>query len=250
VAVESGIRREGRYFRLRFSMRCDAAKPGVCGFGGFACTGFCAVIGRSEAVVMGGAVWIGNGRSAAIASVRRASARRCVFEGAPPPSKQLARQGRLEMSRAFVKEVDDAPSPLLERAVSAAPNRVTPRGARLINEAVATLNKQLATSTGEAASVIRRDLRYWLARQANTQVVTPDPQPRAVGFGSRATIRRAAVSNVTIVGEDEADPPTGLIAWTAPLARALEGAEPGDVVELQAGGRRQSITVVAVVAGE
>jgi transcription elongation GreA/GreB family factor len=155
------------------------------------------------------------------------------------------------MSRAFVKEVDDAPSPLLERAVSAAPNRVTPRGARLINEAVATLNKQLAgTSTGEAASVIRRDLRYWLARQANMQVVTPDPQPRAVGFGSRATIRRAAVSNVTIVGEDEADPPTGLIAWTAPLARALEGAEPGDVVELQAGGRRQSITVVAVVAGE
>jgi hypothetical protein len=87
--------------------------------------------------------------------------------------------------------------------------------------------------------------------KASMQIVKPDPRPRAVSFGSRATIRRAAVmSDVTIVGEDEADPPTGLIAWTAPLARALEGAEPGDVVELHAGGRLQSITVVAVVAGD
>jgi transcription elongation GreA/GreB family factor len=169
-----------------------------------------------------------------------------------PAGYAIGLSKEIGMSRAFVKEVDDAPSPLLGRAVSAAPNRVTPRGARLINEAVAALNEQLAAaSTGEAASVIRRDLRYWLARQASMQVVTPDPQPRAVGFGSRATIRRGkAVSDVTIVGEDEADPPTGLIAWTAPLARALEGAGPGDVVEFQAAGRRQSITVVAVVAGE
>lgn len=156
------------------------------------------------------------------------------------------------MSRAFVKEVDNAPSPLLERAVSAGPNRVTPHGAQLIKEAVAALNEQLAAaSTGEAASVIRRDLRYWLARQTSMQVFTLDLQSKAVGFGSRATIRRGAVtSDVTVVGEDEADPPAGLIAWTAPLARVLEGAEPGDVVELQAGGRLQSIAVVAVVAGE
>ena len=67
------------------------------------------------------------------------------------------------MSRAFVREVDDAPSPPLERAVSAAPNRVTPRGAQLIREAVTALAEQLAAaSTGETASVIRRDLRYWL----------------------------------------------------------------------------------------
>jgi transcription elongation factor GreB len=156
------------------------------------------------------------------------------------------------MSRAFVKEVDDAPSPLVERAVSAAPNRVTPHGGRLIKEAVAALEEQLAAALdGDIASKLRRDLRYWLARQASTQVVTPDPRPKAVGFGSRATIRRGAVtSDVTIVGEDEADPPAGLIAWTAPLARVLEGAEPGDVVELQAGGRLQSITVVAVAAGK
>jgi transcription elongation GreA/GreB family factor len=154
------------------------------------------------------------------------------------------------MSRAFVKEVDDAPSPLVERAVSAAPNRVTPRGARLIKEAVAALEEQLAAaSPGESTSVVRRDLRYWLGRQASMQVVPHDPRPGTVGFGSRVTIRRGkALSAVTIVGEDEADPSTGLIAWTAPLARALEGAGPGDVVELQAGGRLRPITVVAVVA--
>jgi transcription elongation GreA/GreB family factor len=157
------------------------------------------------------------------------------------------------MSRAFVKEIDDAPPPPLpERPVSTAPNRVTRRGAKLIKEAIAALEQQLAAALdSEAASFLRRDLRYWLSRHASMQVVTSDPMPKAAGFATRVTIRRGTVtSDVVITGEDEADPPAGLIAWTAPLARALEGAEPGDVVELEAGGRLQPITVVAVTAGD
>lgn len=155
------------------------------------------------------------------------------------------------MSRAFIKEEDDAPPPPpLERAISHAPNLVTPRGARLIDEAVAALERDISAATDEAAAeLLRRDLRYWVARRASAQPVDPDPAPTAVGFGTRVTIKRdGKESEIVIVGEDEADPDEGLIAWTAPLARALEEAEPGDSVELEAGGRTVPIQVIAVRA--
>ncbi|MEO8927360.1 MAG: GreA/GreB family elongation factor [Caulobacteraceae bacterium] len=157
------------------------------------------------------------------------------------------------MSRAFVKEMDDAPpAPPLERPVSAATNLVTPRGARLIEATLASLEEALAAAPGEEAlAVLRRDQRYWVARHASLRIVPPDPAPRAVAFGARATIRRGgSQSQIAIVGEDEADPPAGLIAWTAPLARALDGAEAGDVVEFEAGGRVEEIEVVAVGPGD
>ena len=48
---------------------------------------------------------------------------------------------------------------------------------------------------------------------------------------------------MTIVGHDEADPAAGRIAFTAPLGRALMGAEVGENVEFQ--GREDAITVLA-----
>jgi hypothetical protein len=77
------------------------------------------------------------------------------------------------MSRAFVKEVDDAPLlPPLERPVSAAPNLVTPRGARLIERAIAVLEEQIAAAIDEKdLSSLRRDLRYWLSRRSNMQII-------------------------------------------------------------------------------
>jgi len=157
------------------------------------------------------------------------------------------------MSRAFVKEDDAAPEPPLpERPISTAPNRVTARGAQLIRQKVVELQDALARNPGDdAAAMLRRDLRYWQSRQASMQVFATAATPDTVGFGCRVTMRRGAVtSTVTIVGEDEADPPAGLIAWTAPLARALEGAEPGESVELEAGGRRETITVLSIAAGD
>lgn len=156
------------------------------------------------------------------------------------------------MSRAFVKEDSDAPPPApLERAISSAPNRVTPRGARLIDAEIARLEEAVAAERDDdAAALLRRDLRYWSARSASAQIVDPDPDPQTVGFGTRVTIRRGGqVSTVEIVGEDEADPGEGRIAWTSPLARALEDAEPGDSVEMMAGGRSEAIDVVAVEPG-
>ena len=157
------------------------------------------------------------------------------------------------MSRAFVKEDDAAPEPpRAERPISAAPNRVTERGARLIQQRVRELKEALGENPQEeAAESLRRDLRYWQSRQASMQLVVPASSPEIVGFGCSVTMRRGSTaSTITIVGEDEADPAAGLIAWTAPLAQALEGAEVNDTVELDAGGRRESIAVLAIAPGD
>ena len=157
------------------------------------------------------------------------------------------------MSRAFVKEIDDAPEPpLADRPVSTAPNRVTRRGARQIEDAVASLQSRLAMGIDASMTpALKRDLRYWSARLASRQIVECDDNPTVVGFGAQVTIRRGQrISVVRIVGEDEADPATGRIAWTAPLARALEGAEAGEDVEMDSAGRSSAIHVVRVEAGD
>ncbi len=103
------------------------------------------------------------------------------------------------MSRAFVKEESDAPPPPpLERPVSNAPNRVTPRGLRLIEEEVARIETALADGPDDGqAALLRRDLRYWTTRRASAQPVPPDPAPEAAGFGTRLTIKRGgAVSEI------------------------------------------------------
>jgi transcription elongation GreA/GreB family factor len=156
------------------------------------------------------------------------------------------------MSRAFVKEDDDAPPPPpLERAVSSAPNLVTPRGARLIDETVERLEREIAAAGDSAAAEpLKRDLRYWLARRATAQVVQPETAPEAVAFGARVEIvRDGRVSRIAIVGEDEADPEAGLIAWTSPLARALMDAEAGETVEMEAGGRTVPVELLKIESG-
>jgi transcription elongation GreA/GreB family factor len=158
------------------------------------------------------------------------------------------------MSRAFVREVDEArPPPLLERPVSSAPNLVTSRGARLIEQAVVKLEAQLAGASADAGDdlpALRRDLRYWSTRRSTMSIVPTTQRPAAVAFGVRATVRRGEQAHeIQIVGEDEADPAAGLIAWTAPLARALEGAQVGETVELKVAGRVEAVSVIAIAGG-
>ena len=82
-----------------------------------------------------------------------------------------------------------------------------------------------------------RELRYWTARRASAEVSEPGGEADAVVFGTEVTVRRedGTVLTFRIVGEDEADPAAGRIAWTAPVARALLGAEPGETHELPTG---------------
>lgn len=154
------------------------------------------------------------------------------------------------MSRAFVREDSDAPEPgPPERPVSSLPNRVTARGLRLIEEAVERIEASLAAGQdADEDARLRRDLRYWTARRASAQPIPHNPDPAAVGFGAKVTIRRGPqVQVIEIVGEDEADPGQGRLSWTSPLARALDGAEAGETVELEDGA---AVEVLDVSAGD
>jgi transcription elongation GreA/GreB family factor len=139
------------------------------------------------------------------------------------------------MSRAFVKEDDQAgAAPLPDRPISPQRNLVTRRGLRLIEGQIAHYQGELARASAavdrEAIGRASRELRYWTARLATAELVEPDPDARRVVFGAAVTVRRAdgTQASLRIVGEDEADPAAGRIAWTAPVARALSGSEPGD----------------------
>jgi transcription elongation GreA/GreB family factor len=139
------------------------------------------------------------------------------------------------VSRAFVKEDDQAgAAPLPDRPISPARNLVTPRGLRLIERRIAQYQGDLARASAaaerEAIGRASRELRYWTARLATAEVAEPGPDAGRAVFGALVTVRRedGTQARLQIVGEDEADPAAGRIAWTAPVAQALLGSEPGD----------------------
>jgi transcription elongation GreA/GreB family factor len=152
------------------------------------------------------------------------------------------------MSVAFRREGDDEHlEPKFELPIPPGPNLVTERGLALIVERVAALEAHLAgLADEEAIKKVRRDLRYWSTRQATAQVMPP-PEGAAVVFGSTVTYRlNGKERTVTLVGDDEADPAAGLLSFTAPLSRALLGAEAGDEVDFA--GKEGAIEVLAVTA--
>ena len=150
------------------------------------------------------------------------------------------------MSVAFRRESDDEhKEPEYELPIAVGPNLVTPRGLRLLGETVAQIEAELAGTTDEdARKKLQRRLRYFSTRQATAEVQAP-PANGSVGIGSRVTVRlNSAEKTITIVGGDEADPALGSIAFSAPLARALMGAEVGESVEYQ--GREDAIVVLNI----
>ena len=152
------------------------------------------------------------------------------------------------MSRAFVKEQDDAIEPVLERPVSPHPNYVTERGLAQIDEALAHAQsdhaKAQAADDREATASAARELHYWQQRRASAQLIPPPPDSETVHFGSKVTIERSDGRRQTwrIVGEDEADPAHGTLSYVSPVARALTGHKAGEVV--QAGNSEAEIIAI------
>lgn len=150
------------------------------------------------------------------------------------------------MSVAFRRESDDEHlEPTFELPLPPGPNLVTSRGRALIEQRIGELEGEVARADdAEAAKKLRRDLRYWQTRRA-TAVQTAPRADGAVGFGNRVTFRLAGKEReVTLVGDDEADPAAGTIAFSAPLARALMGAEAGELLPFN--GREDAIEVLTV----
>jgi transcription elongation GreA/GreB family factor len=136
------------------------------------------------------------------------------------------------MSVAFRRESDEEHlEPKFELPIPAGPNLVTARGLALIARRIAELEADLARATEESAvATLKRDLRYWQTRQ-----ITAEPAPIPHGDKVELGVRVQVLLNGTpktfeIVGDDEADPAAGLIAFSAPLARAMLGTEVGEVL--------------------
>ncbi len=150
------------------------------------------------------------------------------------------------MSVAFRRESDEEhKEPRFELPIPAGPNLVTPSGLAQIQARVAELEAAVAVEREETRlAEAKRDLRYWRTRLATAQPAPPPP-PHQVAFGSRVTFSlRGATRSIDIVGDDEADPGAGRIAFSAPLARAMIGAEAGDAADF--GGEADAIEILEV----
>jgi len=142
------------------------------------------------------------------------------------------------MSRAFVREQDaDQLDDLPERPISEHPNDVTETGLAQIERALAAAGEAYAraqaTADRAALAAAGRDLRYWTVRRATARVVAAPSDLSEVRFGTSVTILRDDGREQTfrIVGEDEANPAEGLIAYVAPVAAQMIGAGVGERVD-------------------
>jgi transcription elongation GreA/GreB family factor len=150
------------------------------------------------------------------------------------------------MSVAFRRESDEEhKEPRFELPIPPGPNLVTAAGMKLAEARVAELEARVAAETDELALAdAQRSLRYWRTRLATAELAPPPPADEAA-FGSRVSFRlNGEERTVAIVGDDEADPAAGRIAFSAPLARALIGAGPGDVSDFN--GVADAIEIVSV----
>lgn len=142
------------------------------------------------------------------------------------------------MSKAFTKE-DRPDEPVVVRhrpsLPEGLPNYVTRRGLQRLRDLLA------ATEPGAR--------RAELEQRIAIAVVAPPPADRdKIRFGARVKTRDAAGAprEIQIVGVDEADPGQGLVAFVAPLARALLGRRAGDQVTVRAPGGADELEVLAV----
>ena len=158
------------------------------------------------------------------------------------------------MSVAFTREEDAEASAahLPDRPVSAHPNLVTMAGLAALESALAEARAAYTAAQAEGGvhadrtrlARATRELRYLQARRASAQLTQPDPARAGVQFGSEVEIVRAdgRRQRFRIVGEDEADPPAGLISYVSPLARILLGCGVGQEATLNG----QVVEVLAI----
>ena len=111
-------------------------------------------------------------------------------------------------------------------------NLVTPEGLAQIETHIARIEASMRTETNVLLrETLARDLRYWEIRKSTAEVVTPSTDGTVV-FGSTVTIeRKGRTQTFRIVGVDEADAAKGLISFRSPVAQAILGARPGDIIE-------------------
>jgi transcription elongation GreA/GreB family factor len=154
------------------------------------------------------------------------------------------------VSVAFRRDSDEEhKEPRFELPIPLGPNLVTLRGLKMIETQVIACTARVAAETDETnLNTAKRELRYWTARQSTAQIAPPPPVDH-IAFGSCATFKmNGKMRVINIVGDDEADPANGYIAFSAPLARALMGAIDGDIIDFA--GKPAAIEIVSASQGQ
>ena len=152
-----------------------------------------------------------------------------------------------------------------------AKNYITPAGyARLKNEVQSLLDKERpqlvkviawAASNGDRSEnadyiygkrrlrEIDRRIRFLNKRLEIAEVIDPArPGVEQVFFGATVTYcdSKGVERTISIVGQDEVDPPRGRISWISPVARALTRAREGDVVTLRTPAGIEELEIIAL----
>jgi transcription elongation factor GreB len=170
------------------------------------------------------------------------------------------------MSKAFTKdEPSDEPVIVPERPPlpPGVPNYVTERGLKLLEDERAQLLEERAALSradeDDAAEVkkqlrvVNQRLRDLTGRIATARRVTPPVRPdTTVRFGATVTLKTVAgddeggMRRIKLVGVDEAGESASLVSFTAPIARAILGHQPGDRVTRQTSGGEEVLEIVDV----
>ena len=167
------------------------------------------------------------------------------------------------MSKAFTKD-DGAEDPpfVAPRAPLPAgvPNYVTPRGLALLRSELSSLEAsrssiplEASADSAAARAALQARIQELKARLASAVLVDPSERRSSdeVRFGARVMVQGDSPEprQIDIVGVDEADATNGRIAFVAPLARALLGKRPGDVVTFRTPRGQEEIEVLSVTYG-
>lgn len=167
------------------------------------------------------------------------------------------------MSRAFIKEDADTeavvvtPRPPIPEGSE---NLVTPAGLAALKAELEELSAEResllagGSQTSGSAEVRRlaaidQELPMLVDRLRSAVLVPTPPQgSKRVTLGAEVTIHEdgGRVSTFNVVGIDEADPLEGKVAFTAPVAAALMGKEPGDRVTYAVDGESREAVIKSV----
>jgi transcription elongation factor GreB len=163
------------------------------------------------------------------------------------------------MSKAFTRESDeegDAPArPMGADLPPGVKNYSTPEGAARLREEIDRLSQvdravMAARDGARALREVDQRLAFLGRRLDALEVVDPASQPPGrVLFGATVSVRAedGTEHRYRIVGVDEADPRRGDVSWRSPIAAALLGAEPGDVVTVRSPRGDEELEVLEVV---
>jgi transcription elongation factor GreB len=160
--------------------------------------------------------------------------------------------------RAIQHEVEQGvPAMLPDLPHSPHPNCTTPQGLERLRRRLRGAEQRMAdvphTTDPLELARLPREVRGLQSRVASAIPIDAAVRGTArVSFGTTVTEADEAgrAWRYQIVGEDEADPEHGQVSWLLPLARALEGAQPGDVVVWKRPAGDMCVEVVAIETGQ